>query len=66
MKTKLLAIPLIIFFLILSVFFYLLILERDPSDLPSALINKKYQPLKQIDCLMKIFLILKKNLIMIL
>ena len=46
MKIKLLAIPLIIFFLILSVFFYLLILERDPSDLPSALINKKIPTFK--------------------
>ncbi len=41
MIKKLLAFPLILFFFIVSIFFYLLIIERNPSDLPSALIDKK-------------------------
>ena len=41
MNKKLLIFPFIIFFLILSIFFYLLIINRDPSQIPSALINKK-------------------------
>ena len=40
MKKKLLIIPASFFLLILSVFFYLLIADRDPSELPSALLNK--------------------------
>ena len=40
MKNKLLLFPLIIFLLILSTFFYLLLLERNPSELPSNLLNK--------------------------
>lgn len=38
---KLLIFPSILFFIILFVFFYLLISDRDPSELPSALIHKK-------------------------
>ena len=33
--------PLIIFFCIILVFFYLLIIKRDPSDIPSVLLNQK-------------------------
>ena len=40
MKKKLLLIPLIFFLSILLVFFYLLIIDRKPSELPSALLNK--------------------------
>ena len=40
MKKQLLIIPSIIFFSILFIFFYLLIIERNPSELPSNLINK--------------------------
>ena len=40
MKKQLLIIPSIIFFSILLTFFYLLIIERNPSELPSNLINK--------------------------
>ena len=41
MKKKILIFPLIIFFLILFAFFYLLTINRNPSELPSVLINKK-------------------------
>ena len=41
MKKQLLIIPPILFVLILSTFFYLLIIERNPSELPSNLLNKK-------------------------
>jgi len=41
MKKNILISPIILFFLILFVFFYLLINDRNPSELPSVLINKK-------------------------
>ena len=40
MKNKLLIIPSIFFLFILLTFFYLLIIERNPSELPSNLLNK--------------------------
>tara|TARA_B100000029_G_scaffold352860_1_gene345452 strand:+ start:2351 stop:2884 length:534 start_codon:yes stop_codon:yes gene_type:complete len=40
MKRKLLLIPYIFFLAILLIFFYLLIIARNPSELPSALLNK--------------------------
>ena len=40
MKKQLLIIPSILFLLILSTFFYLLIIERNPSKLPSNLLDK--------------------------
>ena len=40
MKKHLLIIPSIIFILILLTFFYLLFIERNPSELPSNLLNK--------------------------
>ena len=40
MKKQLLIFPSIFFLLILSVFFYLLIIERNPFELPSNLLNK--------------------------
>jgi len=40
MKKQLLIIPSILFVLILSTFFYLLIIERNPLELPSNLLNK--------------------------
>ena len=40
MKKKLFIIPSLIFLLILSTFFYLLIIERNPSNIPSNLLNK--------------------------
>ena len=40
MKKQLLIIPFILFVLILSTFFYLLITERNPSELPSNLLDK--------------------------
>tara|TARA_Y100000590_G_C15569360_1_gene957948 strand:+ start:582 stop:1112 length:531 start_codon:yes stop_codon:yes gene_type:complete len=40
MNKKLLLIPALIFLFILSIFFYLLIIERNPSEVPSNLLNK--------------------------
>ena len=40
MKKHLLIIPSVLFLLILSVFFYLLSIERNPSEIPSNLLNK--------------------------
>ena len=40
MKNRLLIVPSIIFLLVLSIFFYLLIIDRNPSELPSNLLNK--------------------------
>ena len=40
MKKKLLIIPFLLFFSILLTFFYLLIIERDPSEIPSNLLDK--------------------------
>jgi len=40
MKKQLLIFPSIVFFSILLIFFYLLIIERDPTKLPSKLLNK--------------------------
>jgi len=41
MKKQLLALPFVIFLAILLIFFYLLIIERNPSSVPSALLGKK-------------------------
>ena len=41
MKTKILIFPFITFFFVFLVFFYLLVIERNPSELPSVLIDKK-------------------------
>ena len=38
-RKQLLKIPFIIFITVLSIFFYLLIIDRNPSKVPSALIN---------------------------
>ena len=40
MKKKLIKFPLIFFLSILLVFFYLLMIDRNPSEIPSALLNK--------------------------
>ncbi len=40
MMRRLLIIPFVLFVLVLSIFFYLLIIERNPLDLPSNLLNK--------------------------
>ena len=40
MKKQISIIPLTIFLLILSIFFYLLIIDRNPSEIPSNLLNK--------------------------
>ena len=41
MKKHLLAIPFVLFLFILLTFSYLLTIERNPSELPSNLLNKK-------------------------
>ena len=40
MKNNILILPSIIFFLILSIFLYLLVIDRNPSEIPSNLLNK--------------------------
>ena len=40
-KTQLTKVPVILFLIILFIFFYLLIIDRNPRDIPSALLNKK-------------------------
>ena len=52
MKIKILILPSILFFLILSIFFYLLIIERNPSEIPSNLLNKKV-PIFEAESLIK-------------
>ena len=52
MKKQLLIFPFIGFFLILLIFFYLLIIERNPSEVPSALINKR-APLFEAESLLE-------------
>tara|TARA_B100000029_G_scaffold432484_1_gene444710 strand:- start:149 stop:679 length:531 start_codon:yes stop_codon:yes gene_type:complete len=42
MKKKILILPLAIFLSILLIFSYLLIIERNPQEIPSNLINKKF------------------------
>ena len=46
MKKQLIIIPLIIFSLIVLTFFYLLSIERNPSDLPSNLLEKNVPKFK--------------------
>ena len=41
MKKYLLILPSIVFFFIVAVFFYLLTIDRNPSELPSVLLDKK-------------------------
>ena len=41
MKKYFLIIPSIVFFFVMAVFFYLLITDRNPTELPSVLIEKK-------------------------
>ena len=52
MKKKLLILPSIFFFIILSIFLYLLIIERNPSELPSNLLNKNV-PIFEAESLFK-------------
>ncbi len=46
MNKKLLIAPFIIFLIILSIFFYLLLIERNPYELPSNLLNKNVPTFK--------------------
>ena len=52
MKKKILALPSVVFFLILSIFFYLLIIDRNPSEIPSNLLNKNV-PIFEAESLFK-------------
>ena len=52
MKKKILALPSVVFFLILSIFFYLLIIDRNPSEIPSNLLNKNV-PIFEAESLLK-------------
>ncbi len=46
MKKQISLLPLIIFLLVLSSFFYLLIIERNPTEIPSNLLNKNVPSFK--------------------
>jgi cytochrome c biogenesis protein CcmG, thiol:disulfide interchange protein DsbE len=46
MKNQFLKLPIIIFFVILFTFFYLLVIDRNPSEIPSVLIDKKIPEFK--------------------
>ena len=52
MNKKLLIIPFLLFLLILVTFFYLLIIERNPSEIPSNLLNKNV-PNFEVESLLK-------------
>ena len=52
MKKKILALPSVVFFLILSIFFYLLIIDRNPSEIPSNLLNRNV-PIFEAESLFK-------------
>ena len=52
MKKKLVIIPFTLFILILITFFYLLIIERNPSEISSNLLNKNV-PKFQTESLLK-------------
>ena len=51
MKKKILIFPFITFLLVFFVFFYLLVIERDPSELPSVLIDKKVPTFETVSLL---------------
>ena len=53
MKKKILIFPFIMFLLVFFVFFYLLVIERDPSELPSVLIDKKVPTFETVSLLNK-------------
>ena len=46
MKINFITIPSLIFIFIVSIFFYLLLIDRDPSEIPSVLIDKKIPEFK--------------------
>ena len=52
MIKKILVLPSVVFFLILSIFFYLLIIDRNPSEIPSNLLNKNI-PIFEAESLFK-------------
>ena len=60
MRKKILIFPFIAFFFVLLVFFYLLVIERDPSELPSVLIDKKV-PTFEADSLLNKETFVSKN-----
>ena len=51
MKKKILFFPYIIFLLILLAFFYLLIIDRDPNEIPSNLLNKNVPEFEAVSLL---------------
>ena len=60
MRKKISIFPFIAFFFMLLVFFYLLVIERDPSELPSVLIDKKV-PTFETDSLLNKETFVSKN-----
>ena len=60
MKKQILVLPLIIFILLLSAFFYLLVIDRNPSEIPSNLLNKNV-PTFETNTLLKNKKFISKN-----
>ncbi len=60
MKKKILLFPFITFIFVLLVFFYLLVIERNPSELPSVLIDKKV-PVFEAETLLNNKIFISKN-----
>jgi len=52
MKKQILILPLLFFILLLIAFFYILVIERNPSEIPSNLLNKNV-PVFKADSLIK-------------
>ena len=63
MRKKILIIIPIIFFSILTIFFYLLTIDRNPSNIPSALINKKAPEFESISLLTNKVFVSSKELV---
>tara|TARA_B100000029_G_scaffold504264_1_gene582791 strand:- start:24 stop:560 length:537 start_codon:yes stop_codon:yes gene_type:complete len=53
MKKKLAILPYVTFICIVLIFFYLLIIQRNPSEIPSAFINKKIPKFESVSILDK-------------
>ena len=60
MKKKILLFPFIAFIFVLFIFFYLLVIERNPSELPSVLIDKKV-PTFEAESLLNNKIFISKN-----
>jgi len=63
MKKKIFILPLVLFLLILLTFSYLLIIDRNPQEIPSNFINKKFPSLESTSLLKNEKFILSQELV---